>query len=85
MRLPHDAYEKVKKLRQDVPKISPQAERLSAYPREDFPPVSTCKDVLVEEGPCAKQTKEDVAFSCPRVEPGLPCCDPDKRDAKENY
>ncbi|XP_045542556.1 EF-hand domain-containing protein 1 [Papilio machaon] len=85
MRLPHDAYEKVKKLRQDVPKISPQAERLAAYPREEFPPVGTCKEVIAEEGPCSKQTKEDVAFSCPRVEPELPCCDPDKRDANDNH
>ncbi|XP_068629097.1 EF-hand domain-containing protein 1-like [Battus philenor] len=82
MRLPHDAYEKVKKLRQDVTKISPAAEKLAGLPREDFPPVSTCMETKTEVVPCPPHKEEDVAFSCPRAEPGAPCCDPEKRKSE---
>ncbi|XP_032516120.2 EF-hand domain-containing protein 1-like [Danaus plexippus] len=82
MRLPSDAYEKIKHMRRDVPEISPQALRMSKFPPEPMPSVDTCVNPPPEpQGPCAV-TKEDVSFSCPRVEPGLPCCDPDKREQK---
>lgn len=77
MRLQPDAYDKVKNLRREVPLISPAAVRVSAYPQEAMPPLDACKEPLNEK-PCATRT-EDVSFSCPHVEPGLPVCDPDKR------
>ncbi|XP_028038206.1 EF-hand domain-containing protein 1-like [Bombyx mandarina] len=80
MKLPSDAYERVKRLRQDVPQISPAAGRVAALPREPAPPVQACTNPPHEEtGPCAPMKPEDVAFECAHVKPGLPCCDPDKR------
>lgn len=85
MKLPPDAYERVKTMRRDVPDISPAATRIADYPRLPEPPVDTCKNPPPEEsGPCAPPKEEDVAFACPHVEPKLPCCDPDARDRKES-
>ncbi|XP_023949094.2 EF-hand domain-containing protein 1-like [Bicyclus anynana] len=77
MRLSPDAYEKVKKLRRDVPEISPAAIRIADYPREPAPSVDACVNPPPEHtGPCATKT-EDVSFACPHVEPKMPCCVPD--------
>lgn len=79
MRLSPDAYEKVKKLRRDIPEISPAATRVAEHPREPSPPVEACLNPPPEPtGPCAKK-KEDVSFACPHVKPVMPCCDPNKR------
>ncbi|CAH0600471.1 unnamed protein product [Chrysodeixis includens] len=79
MRLPPDAYERVKKLRRDVPEISPAAARVADYPRMAPPAVDTCVHPPPEAtGPCAPHKEEDVAFACPHVEPRIPCCNPDK-------
>lgn len=78
MRLQSDAYDKVKEFRRDVPQVSPAAVRIADYPREPMPPVETCVKPLEPLGPCERREK-DVSFSCPHVEPRLPCCDPDKR------
>ncbi|CAH2208387.1 jg26903 [Pararge aegeria aegeria] len=76
MRLSPDAYEKVKKLRREVPEISPAATRIADYPREPAPPVDVCVHPPPEAtGPCARKT-EDVSFSCPHLEPKPPCCVP---------
>ncbi|KAI8429918.1 hypothetical protein MSG28_000389 [Choristoneura fumiferana] len=81
MKLAPDAYEKVKKLRREVPEISPAAVRVAEHPRTEPPPVDACVNPPPEaSGPCAPQKVEDVAFACPHVEPRIPCCDPDKRD-----
>ncbi|XP_049888061.1 EF-hand domain-containing protein 1-like, partial [Pectinophora gossypiella] len=83
MRLPSDAYEKVKHLRKEVPDISPAAVRVAEHPREPPPPVDTCVNPPpAATGPCAPRKEEDVAFACPHVEPILPCCDPETRDTK---
>lgn len=80
MKLAPDAYERVKKLRREVPEISPAAARVAEYPPEPFPDVGVCVNPPPEAtGPCAPMKKEDVAFACPHVEPKIPCCDPDKR------
>ncbi|CAH4030789.1 unnamed protein product [Pieris brassicae] len=78
MRLSPDAFEKVKKLRRDVPEISPAAARVAEHPREPPPPVEACLKAPAPISPCAKK-KEDVAFACPHVKAVMPCCDPDKR------
>lgn len=81
MRLPPDGYERVKKLRRDVPEISPAAMRVADYPRLPPPSVETCLHPPPEQAdPCAKKKEEDVSFACPHVEPRLPCCDPEKRE-----
>ncbi|XP_053602029.1 EF-hand domain-containing protein 1-like [Plodia interpunctella] len=81
MRLAPDAYERVKKLRREVPLISPAAARIADYPPLPQPDVETCVNPPPEEtGPCAPKKEEDVAFACPHVEPKMPCCDPEKRD-----
>lgn len=81
MRLSADAYEKVKKLRRDIPDISPAAARMAEYPRLRQPTVGECLHPPPEAmGPCAPMKEEDVAFACPRVEPILPGCNPDKRN-----
>ncbi|CAG5017885.1 unnamed protein product [Parnassius apollo] len=82
MRLPKDAYERVKTLRQQIPRISPEAERVAGFPREASPPLENCMKPQTEEyNSCPPHKEEDVAFSCPHTEPRMPCCDPSKRDA----
>ncbi|XP_075982784.1 EF-hand domain-containing protein 1-like [Anticarsia gemmatalis] len=84
MRLSPDAYERVKKLRREVPEISPAATRIADYPRLSPPPVDACINPPPEQtGPCARKKEEDVAFACPHVEPKKPCCDPDLREKEE--
>ncbi|XP_047523227.1 EF-hand domain-containing protein 1-like [Pieris napi] len=78
MRLSPDAFEKVKKLRRDIPEISPAAARVAEHPRELPPPAEACLKAPAPINPCAKK-KEDVAFACPHVKAVMPCCDPDKR------
>ncbi|CAG9782994.1 unnamed protein product [Diatraea saccharalis] len=81
MKLPQDAYERAKKLRRDVPEISPAAVRIADHPRVPPPSVETCVHPPPEAtGPCAQTKEEDVAFTCPHVEPKLPCCNPDKTE-----
>ncbi|KAJ0181205.1 hypothetical protein K1T71_003290 [Dendrolimus kikuchii] len=81
MKLSPDAYERVKNLRRDSPVVSPVVARVADYPREPVPEVHSCVNPLPEaSGPCAPKKEEDVAFTCPRVEPRLPCCDPDKKE-----
>ncbi|CAH2068628.1 unnamed protein product, partial [Iphiclides podalirius] len=74
MRLPHDAYERARKLRQDVPMISPAAERVAHLPRDELPPVEACSEQRTEDTPCPQRQEEDVAFSCPHSEPTAACC-----------
>ncbi|KAJ2946387.1 hypothetical protein O0L34_g12431 [Tuta absoluta] len=84
MRLPPDAYEKVKYLRKEVPDISPAATRIADYPRLSPPRVDTCVHPPPEQtGPCAPRQEEDVAFACPHVEPILPCCPEDKHKEED--
>lgn len=85
MKLAPDAYERVKKMRQEVPNIAPAAARITDYPRLPEAPLDTCAQPPPEQsGPCGAPRDEDVAFSCPHVEPKLPCCDPDERDRKQS-
>ncbi|XP_022820957.1 EF-hand domain-containing protein 1-like [Spodoptera litura] len=80
MKLAPDAYEQVKKLRRDVPVISPAATRLADYPRLPPEAVDTCVNPPPEDtGPCAPRKEEDVAFACGHVEGKKPCCDPLER------
>lgn len=80
MRLSPDAYDRIKKLRHDVPVVSPAATRVADYRREPAPSVDSCMHSPPEAaGPCTPTKEEDVSFTCPRVEPGLPCCNADKR------
>ncbi|XP_047536676.1 EF-hand domain-containing protein 1-like [Vanessa atalanta] len=78
MRLQPDAYDKIKDLRREVPVISPAAARSAAYPQKPMPPLEACA-IPPPVKPCMARTEEDVSFACPHEEPGLPCCDPDKR------
>ncbi|XP_061712328.1 EF-hand domain-containing protein 1-like [Cydia pomonella] len=80
MKLAPDAYERVKEMRRDIPEISPAAVRVAEHPAAPTPPVEACRAATATAGPCAPRQPEDVAFSCPHVEPKMPCCDPDKRD-----
>lgn len=79
MSLPHDAYERVKKLRQEVPRISPAAEKMVDRPRESLPPIEACLDNIPENVSCLQRREEDVSFSCPHTDPVAECCDPNKR------
>ncbi|XP_052753824.1 EF-hand domain-containing protein 1-like [Galleria mellonella] len=79
MRLSPNAYEKIKKLRSDVPEISPAATRVSHYPQLSTT-VESCVNPQEATGPCAPRKEEDVAFSCSHVEPIKPCCDSDKKE-----
>lgn len=78
MKLPPDAYERTKALREDIPEISPAASRLASYPRNELPPHQECATEPPTAGPCAPQRIEDVDFACPHVEPRKPCCDSEK-------
>ncbi|XP_037300618.1 EF-hand domain-containing protein 1 [Manduca sexta] len=81
MRLSPDAYDRVKKLRRDVPEISPAAARVADQPREPILPVEACLEAPAEATePCAPRQEEDVSFACPHPEPRLPCCDPDRKE-----
>lgn len=78
-----DAFERVKKLRHEVPEISPAAVRVADYPHLPPSPLGECVNAPPEAtGLCASKKEEDVSFACPHVEPQKPCCDPYKRDTE---
>ncbi|KAH9634053.1 hypothetical protein HF086_001255 [Spodoptera exigua] len=80
MKLAPDAYEQVKKLRRDVPVISPAATRVADYPRLPPDSVDTCvHPPSTDTGACAPRKEEDVSFACRHVEAKKPCCDPLER------
>ncbi|KOB72670.1 Uncharacterized protein OBRU01_10412, partial [Operophtera brumata] len=67
MRLPKDAYEKVKKLRRETPDISPAAARQAEYPRLPYPTVEECLHPPPEaEGPMRPKERRRRSIRLPQ-------------------
>ncbi|CAG5017895.1 unnamed protein product [Parnassius apollo] len=66
MRLPKGAYERVKTLRQQIQRMSPEAERVAGFPREASPPLENdMKPLTGKHNECLSHKEEDVVFSLP--------------------